>query len=111
MSKEDIKAKRFIIQKYIPKEKIVWPKEMTIAKRLWKMFPILAFWESLDPIPIESLVQLCTSNSLSFIQNQFNVFKLKLKDKEEHKISDTKIGEDIVKETKPTNLKEFLQCK
>lgn len=108
MSKEDIKAKRFIIQKYIPKDKILWSREMTVAKRLWKMFPILEFWASLDPIPIESLVQLCTQKSLAFIQNQYNVFKLKLKDKEAHIIAEKKIGEDIVEKTKPTTLKEFL---
>jgi hypothetical protein len=102
--------KKYIIQKFVPKEFIVWPKEYKAAKRLIKHIPDKGFWEKLEiPFEIKSLFQLTTPKSLTFLRIKFNEMGLAKKEVEIHKMGKEKIGKDIVSENnKPKNMMEFL---
>jgi len=104
---EDCKT---VIEKYIPKEDIVWPKEIKLAKKLLKKYPI-EFWEQYTP-PLElySLAFLLSKDYKKELDKEYNLWQL-VKPKENVVLSDKpviKLEERLINKTKNKTLLEFV---
>ena len=106
-----------IINKFLNKETVSWPREMKISKKLLSSYPIEFFRELKNPLKndakIPSLAWFLSENGKIFLSKEFFEYQKKNTnlevDKEEISLSKTKIGEDFKIEKKPTTLKEFLE--
>jgi hypothetical protein len=104
------KAKK-LIQKYIHKNNIVWPREIKIAKKLLSQYPF-EFWEQYTPeVEIYSLSAFLTATCKKEVDKQHNLWKLMLP-KEEIKLEDKPIFVLEESQTKKTKtLLEFVDRK
>jgi hypothetical protein len=100
-----LKAAQYIVQKYVPKDKINWPRDIKIAFKLYDKYPDIAFWMAVKEIEFESMVGLLTKHAKKFIQEQYNAFKFKVEAPKVYEFGE-KIGEDVKIQRK--NLKDFI---
>jgi hypothetical protein len=65
-----------LIQLYIDKNNTNWPKEIAIAKKLLKKYPI-EFWEQYDPsIIVYSLSIFLTPQATKELDKEFNLWNM-----------------------------------
>ena len=93
--------------------KTFWPREMKIANKILLQFS-WPFWEWLSPPygkPLTSLSYFIAAVGQEYLQQQYLEFvkntapQIKI---ESPKLEEKSIGEDVVVQTKPRTLKDFL---
>lgn len=109
---------QILIEKFINVEfyqnKYFWPKEMKFMSKLIKAYGI-EFLEWLNPpsnYKLTSLIYFFTPQGENYLSDQLFEYK-KLKtdltpQKQEVKLEENKVGQDIIVEQKPKSLKDFL---
>ena len=113
-----------IVEKFVRKNEIDWPRDMKAATALLKIFPEHGFWEWLEPHPtVSNLGFFRSKKNLTILKDRYSLFlqrkdlkesKEKLKESFDSKVAasynqeDSKVGEDIPIVKKPRTLKEFL---
>lgn len=113
-----------IVEKFVRKNEINWPRDMKAAIMLLKIFPEHGFWEWVEPYPIVSrLGFLQNKEIMQGLRDRYSLFlqqkdlkqsKEKLKESFDSKAAvsyneeNSKVGEDIQIVKKPRTLKEFL---
>ena len=90
--------------------KILWGKEIKIAKQLLKINSDIKFWLSVQTQdPVFSLSYFLTDDGVSLLQNLERRKNLNLKPSEGGAILSDKIGEDKVVEKKKKTIMDFLK--
>jgi len=91
---------------------IIWPKEMKMAKILFKIFPNEDFWNTLQlNFKLNSLCWLLSDEGRKFLNKEYKKFNLELPENKKFEIDnnnialDKKISYDL---DRVLNLKEFL---
>ena len=104
-SKRRSKLAKFIVEKYVLKRDINWPRDMKIAVRMVSEFPENRFWEGL-PVKFQSpsLVCLNTEKARAFLLRSWQEFNLVLPTPECYDYVGLKQGDDYV----PTEKKPLL---
>ena len=101
---------KILIQKYISKENIIWPREIKIAKKLLSLYPI-EFWLQYSPeIEIYSLSIFLTPSAKKELSKEHSLFCL-TKPKEEiilEKMPVIQLEETSKKDKKSRSLLEFV---
>jgi len=95
-------------------QKINWPKEMKLAKKLIAFCDDIKFWEQVkkdihNEYDLCSLSYYLTTNGKASISKQKNSFFLDKIDKQSYTLEEDKVSEDLNLEQKPKTLKDFLK--
>lgn len=90
--------------------KINWILELGMTKRLLSKYPSIEFWNNFNvPFQIDSLKILMSEWGQKYITEKYNLFLHTQKQDKNIEISDSKLGENIVIESKPKTIKDFLK--
>jgi hypothetical protein len=108
----NLNKKEFIKSLIKEGSNIIWPKEMKMAKLLFKIFPDEAFWKNLDlNFKLNSLCWLLSDDGRKFLNTEFKKFNLELPEAKSFQVDnnsiafETKTPYDL---NKALNLREFL---
>lgn len=85
---------RFIVNKFVNKKTVVWPRDMVVAKKIAKMYPLLAFWEKLDLSPVETLIIWNTEKIHETLRPKWLIFNANIPVMEQLSYGNTKTGTD-----------------
>jgi len=100
---------KYLVNKFVLKEKIFWPRDMTVAKRLSIQFPEKEFWESFSfANQFFSMVHF-QSVALDELKDKYRIFKLDLPAQPVYNLAKEKVGEDVFVSLKPKSLMDFLK--
>ena len=105
--------KKVFIKKFIKEgSHIIWPKEMKMAKILFKIFPNEDFWNSLQiNFKLNSLCWLLSDDGRKFLNTEFKKFKLELPEVKNFQVDNNNIAFENKSSydlDKALNLREFL---
>ena len=103
---EKNKLKKFIIAKFIEPASIVWARDMKLVTRLVNLYLEKEFWEFLPENKFLSIAQLLTENSLKYLNEEYQMFKLEKTKPKPYPIQEQQ--EIPNSQNKPENIKEFL---
>ena len=115
MSQNDLR--KALVQKFVKKEKRVWPRDMKVASTLIKRYPDPDFWRTVElGYDLNSLAFLLSERGDAALKEGLRLFRKRLtlpRDKPESvSVSGEKTGQDYVPNfNKPKNLKDFLNDK
>lgn len=102
---------KLIISKMVVKEKINWPREMKIAKKLLELYPDSSFWKKINSQQYFSLSYFLTPEGLDFLKTQEKLAALNIEATEQTKELGEKIGEDFKFTPSTKTLIQFLRKK
>jgi hypothetical protein len=110
----DGKKCKQLISSLLQGQKVNWPKEMKLAKKLIAFCDDMAFWEQVKKdlhkdYDLCSLSYYLTQNGKASISKQKNAFFLDKTKKTEYTLQEEKVSEDVNVETKMKTLKDFLK--
>lgn len=113
LSRNQLLIKKFVNVEFY-QNKYFWPKEMKFMSKLIKAYGF-EFLEWLNPpsnYKLTSLIYFFTPQGENYLSDQLFEYK-KLKtdltpQKQEVKLEEDKVGQDIIVEKKPKSLKDFL---
>ena len=119
-SKRDAKLAKFIIEKFVSEELIVWSRDMTMALKLSDKFPKWDFWRQLpvkNMVPSTAILWHETSRArLARLYTEYEKkveshSKIVIEASETFKIFEEKFGEDYLASgvKKHKNVVEFLR--
>lgn len=105
--------KKAFIKKFVKEGgHIIWPKEMKMAKILFKIFPNEDFWNSLQiNFKLNSLCWLLSDDGRKFLNTEFKKFKLELPEVKNFQVDNNNIAFENKSSydlDKALNLREFL---
>ena len=105
--------KREIIQRHInepsSQKRAFWKKEMTLLNRFLKEFPDQCFWSKVSfGEKFDSLAILASPNWKKLVKKKFLEYNYKIPQPVNHKLSDTKEGEDANIRKRKKTIKDFL---
>lgn len=106
-------SKKDFVKKFTKDPKTVsWPKEMSIVKKLWKIFPDENFWNSLNlKFKLNSLCWFLSDDGRKFLNQEYKKFNLNLPETKKFEIENNNIAFDTKKDydlDTVLNLREFL---
>lgn len=86
--------------------------EMFIARKLLQDFPDENFWQkfALD-FKLNSLAFLQSDAGHKILKKKYGEFAFEIPDVEQHNIGTEKVGEDIITDSKPLTIHDFLKRK
>ena len=108
---------RYIITKFTKEDKITWPRDISVAKKLLNLYPDIKFWENSDIISfnLNCIAWFLTDEGKETLKQKYEEY---LKDKKLenldfppqtiYNLENEKIGEDKEYTKKPKNLMELL---
>lgn len=108
------KTCQYVIEKYVEKAKINWPREIKIAQKLLRFYPEQEFWEDLPPlIKLNSLAYFLGGEGIGYLKEMYMTFSHENPENN----SDTsdglaalpKVGEDVRIKNVVKNLRDFLR--
>lgn len=98
---------KLIVEKFVKKETIIWPREMKMANDLIERYPDYDFWESIQfDFKLNSLAWFIGEGKDDLFL-KWNVFKLELPKEKRYIIGNEKIGEDY-RPSKKQNKRKWL---
>lgn len=105
--------KKDFVKKFTKDPKnISWPKEMSIVKKLWKIFPEENFWNSLNlNFKLNSLCWFLSDDGRKFLNQEYKKFNLDLPENKKFEIENNNVAFDTKKDydlDTVLNLREFL---
>jgi len=103
---------KFIVGKWIERQNINWARDIKLAMPLAAEYPEFEFWDGLEKYrSLDNMMGFRTEKAKAYLARQYLQFKLVLPTKDEYKLEETKVGEDIpiTERSKPTSILEF--CK
>jgi len=119
-----MRADQIIVEKFVKKKSINWPRDIKVALRLAEKYPEFQFWQWVEPFETgDNLLHLFNEKNSKILQEKYSYFlqqqdlkksSEKLKESFESKLSipynhgAEKFGEDISTTRKPKTLREFL---
>lgn len=104
------KVRQKMVELFVKKEAIVWPRELKITEQLIKKYPEPDFWLHMDlGFQLNSLAWFIGSEGAAEIMRRYKLYKFDLPIKEEYNIGKEKVGEDKKIEKRQGSIKEFLK--
>lgn len=99
---------RYIVSKFVEKDKIIWPRDIKIANYLIKRIPDEKFWQLLGEKKFPAMVCLRTKKSVEYLEYLSKISKLVFEEKQEIVFEKEKVSEDVIFPQKTTTLKSFI---
>lgn len=110
--------RRKMVEKFVKKESIVWPREMKIASKLLVEEPDFGVWAELDlAFEVNSLAYFLTDKGRELLEEEKSrrtVNKERenfIKKDKPATFADTKVGEDTVQTTSVRSFQDYLKSK
>lgn len=105
-------SKREFVKRFLKDTaSLVWPREMSIVKKLWSIFPDEGFWSQLNlSFKLNSLCWFLSDDGRNFLNIEYKKFKLELPEVSEFSIEENNIAFDskVEYDKGVLNLRDFL---
>jgi hypothetical protein len=108
----NLNKKEFIKKFLKDTSNIIWPKEMKMVKTLLDIFPDEVFWSTLNlNFKLNSLCWLLSDDGRSFLNTEYQKYKLELPEVKKYKLEKNNIAFDSKSpytSDNPLSLRDFL---